>query len=700
MSPDGYFIAAGSADKSVYLLRRDSDTPEQNYKTTNSLGLGGGTINSVCISKRIGSMEYYGAAACADKNLYFFKRTNANWVATATLDAAVTKVACNENATIFAAGTDSDGGLANPTSRIYLYTRSGDTVTRSWRCNVSVDPGTNPKVNAVAMAGDYIVAGMQHKKAYQFVAGTSAVQHQMTFADAVSSLDVVPNGHLAVGAGQYVYAVDLVTKISGSIKIGGTVNSVSISDDGAYVAAAGADKKVYLFRFVAVDASVTLENVWSYTAPDSVLSVAISSDGSHVIAGDNSGNVCFFYRGGTGTPIWTTNYGSAMGSAVLDEKGNYAAAGGADKKVHLFSPSFAISVSSSPESSAKNPGQTQVYRIIVTNNGNRYDTFTILQSGTNYAWGTIEKQSVSAAPGQAATFNYTVRVPSEYSDAYAGAKSTVDLLAKSTRAESLSTVAQVSKKIITTVNQVYGVSLSPDSQQKSIVRGGSASFMITVLNTGNGQDAISLLAEQIELSGWGVAINPASVSKNGSRSDNYQSATVTITAPLEAKNGDRATFRITGKAMNGAGGQSAQATANVVAVVSPQYGFTFNIDAGEQTTKKVTAGGQTSFVFVVSNTGNAVDTFKMETSRGGFDYAEFELNPGEQKEVTLTAATSSTENGTYPVSVTAKSTAGNQQKSMNLFLNVEAPAPTNPTPGFELAFLTAALLLAFALRRR
>ena len=700
ISPDGYFSVAGSGDKKTSLFVYDSDSAEQTWDTaTPPLRLDGGTINDVSISQRTQNLAYVGIA-CADKNIYFYKTTSATEITKKTLDAAPLCISSDLKGEGFVVGTDVVS-TTNTTAYVYFFTRSGETITQAWKYAVKKDTPSN-KINAVAISrdGSTMAAASQNKNVYLFLkAAGNTPQFTPSVNAAVVDVALSNDGKwMAVAYGNFVHGYDTNTKMGWSADTGAAVKDISISGNGKYIAVASG-KNVFLYNLES-----GLPKAWlsAYTAADAVNCIEISNDGNYIIAGDNSGKVYFFHRGSS-TPIWTASYGSAVNAVALDDKGNYAVAGGADKKVHLFAPLYDISMSITPQSQNGNPGESKIYKITVTNNGNRYDVISLTHTGTNYNWCSFEKQSVPLAVGESKTINYTVSIPGSYSEAYAGAKAVVDITARSGGAAGIGQTASATKQITTTVNQVFGVELTPETQQqKSVNAGASATYNITVKNTGNGQDTIHLSwAQATQSAGWTASISPNTVAKNGAQADNYGTVTVTVTAPDGAKSGDLARFTITVKAKNGAGGTGWEDTAAVVAIVSPHYGFDFALKTGEQSTKTVSAGSSATYTFVLKNTGNAPDTFTLNTTRGSFDFPEFGLGVGEQKEVTLTTTTTSSESGAITIAIGARSIGGNQQKpTINAVLNIQEQPKPSFIPGFELALLAAALCLAVFRRKR
>ena len=108
------------------------------------------------------------------------------------------------------------------------------------------------------------------------------------------------------------------------------VNSVSVSSDGSYIAA-GSDSGIYLFT------NVDNTPVWFYDGGYSN-SVSISSDGSYIVS-SSLGGVIRLFTNSDNVPVWTYEIGFWCYGVSISSDGSYIAAGSLDNKVYLFTNS-------------------------------------------------------------------------------------------------------------------------------------------------------------------------------------------------------------------------------------------------------------------------------------------------------------------------------------------------------------------------
>lgn len=699
ITPDGYYAAAGCADENTYLFGKESEGKQQTWSTSSSAFVDSSIVD-VEISSRSGTyLDAYVASASVDGNIYFYKSTSATKLSNKTLLAAPSCIASNGTSRYTVAGTASAGGFDWASfayvyhSYIYLFSRSGDTISipSAWSTPYDISSDSSSiAITAIDISRDgaIIAAGCENGKAYIFtmVAGKN-VQKNPSFDSAITDLALSNAGSkMAIAYGNYVEAYDTASGIRYAANSGSAVSGVSISGSGTRIAAASGSK-VILYSV-----GPNLPKSWEYTSSGTVTTVEISNDGDYIIAGDSSGKVLFFHAS-SNVPIWNASCGSAIASVAIDDNGNYAAAGGKDSKVHLYSPEYGIQISTPQTASNALPGAAKTHPITVKNTGNRHDEITISKTGTNADWASLGSSSSYLAPGASTIINCTVSIPPLNSIAFAGAKSAVDVKAASSGAASIGESRQATIRITTTVSQVYGAQLSCVMQQKNVDQGENASYAVLVRNTGNGLDTISLsVVQTTSFEGWSASLSSQSISKNGSKADNYSSVVVTVSAPANAINGDLAAFKVIAKPMNGAGQEK---TINLTTAVNPiyEYGIAPKEEGGDEMT--VASGESAVFVFVIQNTGNAMDTFNITASRGTLDYGQFDLGAGESREISLTVNTASSESGTASITLTAKSNTGNHKEIESMTLQI-----TKKTPGFEIVALCLAGALALLIRKR
>lgn len=685
MSGDGIYTAIGvsaNANSELYLFRPDSNTAYQSYNLGAVTDVPTPNAVSVGISDT-GSQGPYFAAGAGSK-VYFFKSTSSTAITSKPLNTTVSSVAMSADGKYIVAGTDAYD-LQN-SGAVYLFELSGGSVTQKWLHYVETNgvlTSVNDKINSVAISGNggYIVAGSENKQIYVYTPASNARYWSMGMDSAIIDVAMSKGGsNFTATFGTYVGGYNISTKMGWTSNLGSAPSSLSISGNGSLIAV-GYGKNVRLFQVAAA-----LPAKWTATMPDTVNSVAISSDGRYVIAGDNSGNVMFF---GTekNEPVWSSSTGGAVRAVAIDAKGEYASAGGDESKGHLYAPTHQVSVSSAVTQASVNPGASVTYVLKVENTGNRYDNYAISHEGTNYQWGTLSATAMSLAPGKNGTVNYTISVPSGTA---AGSKATVTIKATSSENSAFS----ASLTTTTTVLQTYGAQISGLPQSPAAFnQGETKTFPITVKNTGNGIDTIMISASAA--AGWTVSASPSSISK---ASQDYSIITLSVKAPSQAVEGTTVSIVISAAPKNG---QGTPASATFTAAISSHPSFGFSLMPGENTSKEIKAGETGSFKFTISNTGNSVVSIAVSSANSWatVDFPTSSLQPSEEKQITVTISVPAAASGTQAISVTASS-AGLESKTINCIVNVLEQEKPGFIPGFELAFLAAALVLAFVARRR
>lgn len=110
--------------------------------------------------------------------------------------------------------------------------------------------------------------------------------------------------------------------------------SVAISRDGNYISTSyynGGQESVSLLE------RSNNQPIWtSHLGLGDIDFTAISSNGEHVVAGDDSGRVYLFHRSSS-TPVWVFKAGNKVKNVHISRDGNYIAAGSEDHNVYFFS---------------------------------------------------------------------------------------------------------------------------------------------------------------------------------------------------------------------------------------------------------------------------------------------------------------------------------------------------------------------------
>lgn len=101
---------------------------------------------------------------------------------------------------------------------------------------------------------------------------------------------------------------------------GGTIRSVAISGDGKYIAAASDNGNIYFFN----TSNLANPLIWTYFATPGVPgSVAISSDGNYIAAESNQS--VYLFDKTSGTPLWSYDAPEEVLSVSISSDGNYIA---------------------------------------------------------------------------------------------------------------------------------------------------------------------------------------------------------------------------------------------------------------------------------------------------------------------------------------------------------------------------------------
>lgn len=146
---------------------------------------------------------------------------------------------------------------------------------------------------------------------------------------------------------------------------------------------------------------------------------------------------------------------------------------------------FGVSLTPDVLGKTTNPGQSVIYTINVQNTGNTQDTYSITKSGAKSEWGALSKTSVTLISGSSEDITFTVTVPADASNG------DYPINVKATSQGDPSTSQEII--LTTTVEEInYGVELDPASQDETVEIGDSKEFTITVKNTGDVEEEISL----------------------------------------------------------------------------------------------------------------------------------------------------------------------------------------------------------------
>ena len=140
-------------------------------------------------------------------------------------------------------------------------------------------------------------------------------------ADRVLSVSVSENGeYVAIGSRDtYVYYFNKIGDLIWKHKTNGAVNSVSTSNDGNYVIAGSNDCHIYYF-----DKDGFL---WRIEVDERITTTDISSDGRYAIAGSWNKYVYFFDIYDTNKPLWKRLLDGYVAEVCISDNGEYIAIG-------------------------------------------------------------------------------------------------------------------------------------------------------------------------------------------------------------------------------------------------------------------------------------------------------------------------------------------------------------------------------------
>jgi hypothetical protein len=140
--------------------------------------------------------------------------------------------------------------------------------------------------------------------------------------DYVYSVSVSENGeYVAIGSKDtYVYYFNKFGDLIWKYKTNGAVKSVSTSNDGNYVIAGSDDCHIYYF-----DKDGFL---WAIEVDERITATDISSDGRYAIAGSYNKYIYFFDSHDSNKPLWKRLLDVYVGDVSISDKGEYIAIGG------------------------------------------------------------------------------------------------------------------------------------------------------------------------------------------------------------------------------------------------------------------------------------------------------------------------------------------------------------------------------------
>jgi len=251
-----------------------------------------------------------------------------------------------------------------------------------------------------------------------------------------------------------------------------------------------------------------------------------------------------------------------------------------------------------------NPGASTTYEVIIFNTGNVPDKFQLSLEGDHSAWGNLDIYEVSIEAGMSVQVILTVTIPTSYDEAVAGLQAHIIVVATSVN----SNEATDSVDTYTVVNQIFNFEIVADTTAGNALPGNTYTYVITVINNGNGDDTIYMSMTGVH-SSWGEL----SISILFIDAGEFKELQLIVSIPDGATVGDDAIFMVSALSRGGMSESTDLITTSVdevfgveLTVGSPtQYG-----DPDSDVTYKITVynrgNSQQKMNFTIGGAGNGV----------------------------------------------------------------------------------------------
>jgi hypothetical protein len=148
--------------------------------------------------------------------------------------------------------------------------------------------------------------------------------------------------------------------------------------------------------------------------------------------------------------------------------------------------SYGVTLLPPVDAKGSDPNQTVTYTLQVANTGSRTDLYDVTAGGN--AWPTDAPATLGPlSAGESTTMDVLVTVPSST----AGGATDAVVIHVTSRGDGTQSAAAT---LTTTANNVYGVQIVPETQDKQASPGATVSYALEVTNTGNTTDTFALIA--------------------------------------------------------------------------------------------------------------------------------------------------------------------------------------------------------------